>query len=450
MRDFWKRFPLFPMMLFASVPGLTDAGGDAGGGDDGTIVVDEPPTDDTTDDSSGEGVAGEGDEDFSATDQSDIEGDSETQETEGAAPKPLTDKEVEQRLNKLKKVDPQLAALFRKDHFHLRDYRRAGTPSEVMEMRDTLETYGGAEGLEDLRGKADMFADELVQLSNGDTGIVDTLAQDYPQSLAKLAPHSMEKLRQINPQAYERSASGITANFMRDKGVTNSLVRLGDIIRAGGEHAQKDSFELVQKLVDWAQKTEEYGRSQPREEGESEAEKRLRMQQQKIEQDRSSIQTEKIGNAITTSMNQIIQKHLNPYLKDRKLTLDQKKHLATNIFTAISDSLKSNERYQARFKALRQRGDVREIARFVSSKVEEIAAKSVRGVWNASGHANVPRKPANTNGNARPGIVRSATIPAPHTVDWSKDPGRRRFLNGEVTLKKEFGGKTVRFDPNAL
>jgi len=448
MRDlsYLQRLTLFAGLFFASTPVIPDGGGDPGGGGDGGVTTDEGGAgDEAADDSGAEGTGEAGDEGVLEESEQVAEGD-ETEEA-AAAQKPITDEQIAKSLDKLRKTDPKLASALRKEHFQNRDYRRAGTPAEVMEMRDTMESVGGPEGLADISNKADTFAAELTQIADGDTAIIDTLSKDYPQSLAKLIPYGMDKLRQINPAGYERAVSGTASALLRDKGVTSSLVRLGDIIRAGGEHAQKDSFELVQKIIDWAAKTEEYGKSRPAEEGPSDAEKRLQLKEQELGRAQQNIRNREIASGVTTTLNGIISRSLAPYLKGRNLTLEQKQELSSSIYTRIGKSLQADARYQARLKGLIAKGNVQDVQRFVGAKVSEISEKLTLAAWKASGHSGSKAVAAAAGANGRPGVIRATSIPEPSTVDWSKDPGRQRFLRGEATLKN---GKIVRWDINNL
>ena len=130
-------------------------------------------------------------------------------------------------------------------------------------------------------------------------------------------------------------------------------------------------------------------------------------------------------------------------LKTKNLRTDQKQDLVGGIFNELAESLKANERYQERFKAIKAKGNVDEATRFATAAVEKIAKAAIDRAWAKRGFASTTRKQtpaAGANGNGA--AVQVTKKPADDTIDFSKDPGRLRFMAGEATLK---GGRTVRW-----
>jgi hypothetical protein len=85
---------------------------------------------------------------------------------------------------------------------------------------------------------------------------------------------------------------------------------------------------------------------------------------------------------------------------------------------------------------------VEEATRFATAAVEKIAKRATDAAWAKRGFASATRKSQPTNGNANGAAVQVTKKPADDTIDFSKDPGRLRFMAGEATLR---GGRVVKW-----
>jgi len=431
---FWKLTQFLPLFFASAVvtPGadvVADTGGDAGGGDADTGVVVDEPSDD--------GVVEELTEE--TTDEP-IE-DELAEETEGKTDltKRLPEESIKKGLKKLRETDPKLADELRKSYFDNRTYRQTfKTPQEAVQARDLIDAAGGPEGIEQMRGEVGDYAKELTLMAQGDPQAVEDLARDFPKGLVKMAPLALEKMRQIDPVAYARTASGVTTSVLRDSGVTGSINRLHELISDG---KQKQALELVADLADWTRKTEQLANLKPKDEPDP-REQELNRKEQEIQTEKDRIFTQEVASAATNSMNGIISKAIAPYLRTRKLSEPQKKGLASGIFTRISESLKTNSAYQQRLASLRKAGNARDIVRFVSQHTEQLAGRAVRDEWASRGFGSGQRRTTAAATN-QPSI---GTKPPADQIDWSKDKGRQRYMGdgvtGEATLKS---GKIVKW-----
>jgi hypothetical protein len=82
----------------------------------------------------------------------------------------------------------------------------------------------------------------------------------------------------------------------------------------------------------------------------------------------------------------------------------------------------------------------------------KLGEKCTNSVWEVKGHGNAKRGKVAAGAGAGAGktTVRTGSKPSADKIDWSKDPSRMRFISGEATLKKEFGGHVIKWDKNAL
>lgn len=437
----WLRLTNFHGMNF--MDGEGDGGGDGGGG---SVAVE------TGDEGGGEGAeGGEGEESAEeAEGAEETEGDEADGGEEGAAggKRALSpEKTIEKALNKLRETDPEGAKALRKEFFQTKDYRASfATPQEARQARETIDDLGGSEGITKMRGEVADYATELTRMAEGDPQAVEELARDFPKGLAKLTPHAVDKLATVNPTEYERLVSRHMAKAMYDKGFTHSNDRLIELIADGKQEA---AIALARSMREWIKTAEQFGKA-PAAAAASDEMSDVEKARQEVATEKANLQSQKVASTVTKTMNGIVEKHLNPLLKGKKLTLSQKQSLARDSFTNISTVLQNKKEYQLRLQALLREGDVNAINRYVGSQVALVAQKSVRQAWADRGFGGGVQKTrtAGAGGNgAGGGSVSMGKKPPADQIDWTKDRSKMRYMAGEATLKN---GKIVKWDRNAL
>jgi hypothetical protein len=464
----WDRLGArFLGLFFAAGAAIVDggaggAGGDggaggAGGGDDGGGAG--------GDDGTGAGDEGQGDEPVEGEEGQGDEGveDGEGGEGEGAAQKPLTpeqqQKAIEKSLNKLKETDPVIAKELRKEVFQNREFRSIfPTPQEAQQAREMIDDLGGVDGIAEVKQEVADYAAELTRMSDGDPEAVEMLARDYPDGLAKLTPVALDKLANINPAEYERVVSRHMAKAMFEKGFTHSMDRIEELL---GDGKIDQAKQLATAMRNWIKSAEQFGKAAPADDKTkvSAIEKREQAAAAKEQQIKDTEQAQ----AVTKTMDGIISRHLTPLIKTRNLTTEQKQFIVGGIYSEISGLLKNQKDYQTKLNQLRKAGDATATSRYVGSKVAQIAEKAVKAVWARSGFGSAPARragPGNkgaqnrtaggTGAGANRAVVKLNKKPPAEHIDWSKDRSRMRFISGSATLLKEYGGKEVTWDRDAL
>lgn len=437
-----RGLPLF----FASTNVIADGGGadadagggaDTGGGDDGTI------TDDTSDSGAdGADIAdGTDADDAEITDDNGEDADAEADR--GAQPT-FGEREFKKALAKLREVDPKAAEAAQKAFYKAQDYAREfGSVREARAARELLETVGGPEGVTQLQGEAKNYADELMAMAKGDTAIVDELANDYPESLATLAPYALSKLEAINPDKYARFAGGLVAKTLAEKGVSHSFLRLRELISDG---KQTEALKLADELYNWDKNINQFAKTQPEQKpGESREAKEVRERAQELDRRESESFQGDIAKQIIGSMNAAIKRQLAPYLKRKKFNAEQTQRLISDIRSHMSDGFKINKGYQARMREMLKDRDSSRIMRYVNGQLDgKTVLRSVKAVWALRGYDGGGAARTAQNGDRVASVT--GQKPDPATIDWSKDPQRKRYIGdgqtGEATLK---GGKVVKW-----
>jgi hypothetical protein len=467
----FARLTLFAGMFFASVPGLVE-GGDAGGGDAGAgdDSGDAGGDDGAAGDGSGDGGGGEDDEaagvDSDQLDDGDTgggEGDEDGGSKKGVAP---SEQQFKKALDEVKKVDPKLADVLRKDHFKLGDYAKVGTLDEVRVMKETLDDLGGEQGITEMRGKVTDYANELMSFAEGNPQAVEDLFKDFPEGGFKLVPIAVNKMRALEMDEatglpkpgghYAQLAARLTSETLTNFGVMNALEEVLRIAHDGGTNAQTRVVEKLNQLKAWAEGVNAFARRRPQED-ESKQKTQLEQERQEVAQQKRGLYLTGVGSAVTKNLNEVIARFLNPKLKDylkstgKALKLESKQDVFTGISTRISKALETNSRYQSAVKGMIAKGESAEkIGRFCRTYIEKLAQRATDGVWETKGHSHARRGAAGNARGAGAARVTSGKKPEASKIDWTKDPSRMRFIGGEATLKKEFGGGVVKWDATGL
>ena len=446
MNSLFGRLTLFLGMFFASAPVVVDggaAGGDAGesggGGSDGAQSDDGG----SGGDGISEGDAGDsesadgGDEqDRSGTDDEDSSAELD-QSRDGR----MMPDAVKKGLNKLRETDPKLASELRRAYFESSDYKRLfPSPQEARLAKDTLEGLGGEEGIASMQKEVKDYATELTHFAQGNPQAIKDMAKDFPQGLVKLTPVALDKMRSIDLPAYDRTIAKHMISTLKDKGVVTTIDRVLELIEDG---KQVPAREAVQRIKSWLAGVEQLGTAKPQDEPDPRA-KEIEERERGVETKEQEFFNRQVATASLQDMDRVMTRHLQPFLKNRKLDVEQIKDLKGGIRGRIADSLKVDKNYQGRLKALISEGNAEAVQKFIRTNFAERAAKATAKVWALRGYAGTAAKRTATNGNGSAAVTTS-TKPSAEQIDWSKDPRRDRYMNGEATLLPQFGGKVVKW-----
>jgi hypothetical protein len=430
--------------LFFASSGFT-AGGD--GGSDGNIDVGDSA-------SGGADVAVEESEEAPVSEEGAEETEQPDQPEEDAQKKPKDDGRtvadaVKKALNAMRATDPKAAGELRKMYFEGQQYRQSfATPAEAQAAKDLIEIEGGAEGITKNKQEADAYAGELARYASGDTGAIDDLAKNYPESLAKFAPYGLEKLRQINQPAYLRTMAAEISHVFNERGVRATFNQLVKVISAGGEGAQQRALETAKTIGDWLDGCDKIAAEQREAPKYDKEREEIDKGKKEIADEKHNIYMGQVSKASLTRMNQVISKAMTEQMGKVKLDDGQKKGFYKDIFDSISSTLEGNATYQSQLKSLIKKGNIQEIARFVESHTKQQVGKAAAAAWKARGFDGGVRRTAPGGGNGAPaGTIRLSKKPDASQVDWSKDRDRSQFMTGRATL---LNGKKVTWEWDAV
>lgn len=370
----------------------------------------------------------------------------EQQQNFDATGKP-TPQALKQAFDKLAEGDKKIADHLRGRYFKAQEYERLfPTPKDALLAKETLDTLGGEEGIEQLQQERQEYARELTMFANGDPQLLKDLAADSPEGLNKLIPHAMDMLAQSNPELYTDMVLEGFHQILQRSGFPDGLNTLAagafEIMDHVQNGRQNEAFNGSRNLYAWLQKfKEKMGTGRPKV---SEPDERMKAVEEK-ERNLQKTEENNYRQSVNSQLNNevikpILNKALAPLMKGRTLTVQQKQRLETMIYNDITREVQSDKRFQDKRRALGERHDTKGLMNLFRPRMEEIIPKVVKSVWSDSGFGS-PARPAASNGNAAAQVM-VGKKPNADDIDWTKDRNRNRYMHGEATLKN---GKIARW-----
>jgi hypothetical protein len=376
------------------------------------------------------------------SEQQPIEGQQQNFDAQG---KP-TPQALKSAFDKLAEGDKKIAEHLRGRYFKAQEYERLfPSPKDALMAKETLETLGGEEGIEQLQQERQQYAAELAMFAEGNPKLLDDLIADSKDGFIKLAPEAFDRLRSIDPQLYNSVALGGFSDILKSSGFPDGLNTMAAGIAEMVDHIQNgrqnEAFGTARNLAAWFSKFKEMaGAGRPKQNEPDERVKAIDQREKELQKTEENNYRQGVNSQLNSEViKPLLNKHLAPLMKGRTLTPQQKQRLETQIYGDITKEVQSDKRFQDKRRALGERHDTKGIMNLFRPRMEEIIPKVVKSVWAESGFGGAARPAANGNGN-QASIVSGK--PRPEDIDWSKDKGRTRFMSGEATLKS---GKIARW-----
>ncbi len=352
-----------------------------------------------------------------------------------------TPQALKSAFDKLAEGDKKIADHLRGRYFKAQEYERLFPMA-----KETLETLGGEEGIEQLQQERQQYAAELAMFAEGNPKLLDDLIADSKDGFIKLAPEAFNRLRSIDPQLYNSVALGGFSDILKSSGFPDGLNTMAAGVAELVDHIQNgrqnEAFNASRNLAAWFAKFKEMaGAGRPKQNEPDERAKQLDQREKEIQSKQENDYRQGVNSQLNSEViKPLLQKHLAPLMKGRTLTPQQKSRLETQIYGDITKEVQSDKRFQDKRRALGERHDTKGILNLFRPRMEEIIPKVVKSVWTELGFSGAARPAANGNGQAA-AIVTSK--PRTEDVDWTHDKGKLRFMRGEATLKN---GKIARWN----
>lgn len=367
---------------------------------------------------------------------------------EQAKPAPNFGRDVARMIRELSDTNPDKAALLRQiKEAVFRDISYKGhfeSPEAAQRARASFDAIGGEAGLQQLQESAEAVRHIDQQAAAGSPELIDAWAKDSPDGLVKAAPYALQKIEQLNPQAYNKMLAPHFIRALMSTGIGDAINHLewyaGQLANDG---LSREVAGLRQWLSQLQQHQQQYDQQQsdPRKSEFAE-------QQAQLAREQAQILDQKIRLAVHPDVERGVEAALKQYDTKGIFKDAARVEILQAIVGEIDRTLLNDKVYQSNLAALKQRGDIEAISKYIKASVDAVRGRAAREVWlrRAAPFQNIPRQPSptqprrstsTTNGQTGGQTVAQFVPQKPNhnDIDWNRDPDRMLFINGKAFLK---------------
>lgn len=142
-------------------------------------------------------------------------------------------KPIRDTLAKLKTENNPAAKLITDAVYRFGELKREfpGGLSEVRELRNQVEKWGGTTEIESAIQTAGMFAEMAKAFENSDPAFVDDMVESDPEAFGKLAPMVFDRFREVNAEGWSAYLGRIVYGDLQKNDIPLALMRLSDLIK---------------------------------------------------------------------------------------------------------------------------------------------------------------------------------------------------------------------------
>jgi hypothetical protein len=368
-------------------------------------------------------------------------------------PKEMLPGEIVRAIKEMKGANPQHAtalAKLRDAYFSTQAYKGIyRTVEDAKVAKAWIDAVGGFDGINYLQRLNDRMTEIDEMIERGDTRAFDEMASASPEGFKKLAAHGLRMLQRMDVNAYQQALLGPIVETLESSGVNGALARALEELRSATPDGVARAQRELAALAGWVKSLQE-----------AEAGIRNRYQDPKLhelEQREASVREqqgnmlkEHVKRDLTAYMNVSVRQSVQPLIRDRGLTAQAVDDLVNGAMDEIVRNLGENKFYQTSMRSLLAKRDIGRIVDFAKAQIDQVRHKSVQSVWSRRYSTAAPArqtKPAGTaNGagtNNQPASsaapndkpIPIARKPAPHEIDWAKDPDRLLYIAHRAYLK---------------
>lgn len=367
-----------------------------------------------------------------------------------AAPGKLNPRDVTKTLRELRDANPDRAPVLRQLNdafFRSEKYAEAfPTPEDAQRAKATFEALGGDEGIATLRQAQNQIADIDRMAADGDPKMIDAWASESREGFVKAAPVFLDKLANLDPRAYSATLQPHLVKALVGAGLGNSLDRIAWFANRVESPELKQEIAQIQRWLGGL--VEEENKRQT---------ERTDPRMQEIEKGRTALASEKaqifqgrISNEIEPYVRTNVEKGIREHAKGHNLGDEVISDLRDSVLSEISRTLGADKVYQSNLAALRGKGDLAAVTRYIKQNVDSIRARITREVWNrrvapfAGGNGNGQQRQAQPQARAAAASAQPRANSAPlllpgkpkiADLDMDRDPDRQLFIAGRGYLK---------------
>jgi hypothetical protein len=398
----------------------------------GTPEGEEAPSGEETPEEHGEEEHPEGEED-------------EADYTSGDGRK-ILDAKLRKGIAELRKTDKVAAKAVADAYFSrqaiLKEFPEAKSAGDAIQqirgMRATLESYGGEQGLTDMKSEVEDWRGEAKQFAEGNPELIAKLGEADPEALVTNAQNVLAWLKDYKKgELYDQALLPDLGDRLEGANFYGALDAIEAQIKAG---KGQEAYDLLQNVKAWANGIKEKSTkfktdraSRPKVDPEREA---IARDRQALDQEKVQHFEENVNSNLAQFNNKAISKTVEPFFRDLKLPNDGRREFVNALQSRIWAAQKTDKVFQSQAKAQRAKASPLQFAEFISRDFGERLPREFARLRNSmypnwkpkgpgTGGANGKPNGAAPAGDKKPAPVAGASLmlkdPLPgDQVDWTK------------------------------
>lgn len=350
---------------------------------------------------------------------------------------------IRQSIKSASEALPEQAAHFKElgnAYFREQAYKQHfPSPQEAGQAKQLIESIGGLEGISNLQQRDQQYQQQNEFLKTGNPDVLDDFAKDFPEGFAALAPHYLDRLQKVNPEAF---SSAIIPHVI---GMLESA-NLGSHLQAMLQETDPArSKQMLQQLASWyqtqSQNSKQFKTTQQRPGNDP-----YKQQREELDTQREQIFSEGVRAKVTSSVTPEMNKVVEDYSKRYKLNDTQKTRLQDAIAQHIYREMEGDENYKKQL-GLRKSSKARthdSVASFISSsfngRLKDAAFKVATEIYGApkgspAASGNGVVKAGTPKTTATGGPLKISQRPPDSQLDMTKDPDGMLLIKGRGYTK---------------
>jgi len=213
------------------------------------------------------------------------------------------------------------------------------TVREAREVKALIESYGGRDGLTNIRASLEQQEQIDQQLAAGDPRVLDTLFQQAGDGVVKLAPALLDRLAKDKPEAYAKAVAPHAIRHLDSSGFPQAFDAMVEAFMGG---KTQEGQQLAAKLAQWVQ-TQRQNQQQQKTDPEVE-----RLRNELAERDRKSAESQvnSIYDAVNDHGSNLAIKEAGRLGAAVKLSQEQIQDLAADIWDKYQTTRNADGTYK--------------------------------------------------------------------------------------------------------
>jgi hypothetical protein len=330
-------------------------------------------------------------------------------------------------------------------YFREQAYRKEfPTVAEATSAKQLIESVGGVDGVAALQQRDSQYQADDALLMAGDPAVFERFAKDAPEGFAALAPHYLEKLGSINPQALQAAVVPYAVGMLKNAGFVDTLKAIYN------ETDAAKAKQMVASVFNWFAQQEQQAGQMAQKPAKSPATDRIKQQETALQNERTQLFDSGVATVVNTAVNPEMTKTVDQYAKQYKLNPKQAEHFKQTLQQRVIQEM-GNDKVYGQQVAIRRANKTRthqSVGSYIASEFNRRLTTAAHAV--ATEIYGAPR--GSSAGTPKPGSgvvkadapktapnggpVRVTTRPSEDAIDHNKTStidlisGRARLKNG--------------------